>query len=148
LQVAFDPTNAEERAKVRDLIAAYDAGDEVLADEYDDDASENEAEAEVAEDAIDPNRFVAAAGDGSLQFVEEAVEHLGVDVDFTFEELSDRSDIDVETLKSYHRNLARTAIYCDGTISDLIPSWWDGKRVHYKIPAALWEAHRAKRGVA
>src|SRR5438876_10285426 len=99
MQVTFDLANREERAAVRGLLDSYDVDHEPTREESADDADESPTAAHAAATAMNPASYAAAAGDGSLAFVNEAVEHFGVETDFTFEELSDRSGIPIGDLK-------------------------------------------------
>jgi hypothetical protein len=131
--LAFDPTNADDRAYVGELL-----GSEFVEELGAIKVVEVE-EAETSEEEFTVEDFLTQVG-GGYEFIRLAVVHFGPDEEFGFSELAAASGEAEDDLKAYHRNLGRTARWLSGKAGDLermIPKRWADGRNLYRIPLEL-----------
>lgn len=139
MKITYDPQNAAERELVAVINSA--AEDDAVVPVEPEAAELVDLEGDGAEtDGLSVENFLKNAGDESLKFVRLAVRHFAPDEEFGFKELSSASGEDVETLKAFHRNLARTARALGGHLGEVIPARQAGQRVMYRIPPELHTA--------
>ncbi len=83
------------------------------------------------------------AGDTTWRFVSRVAQGYESGKEFTFEGLRYVFSVTVESVKSWHRNMARTAKSIDeemGTEPRFFEARWDGARQHYWLTDVMREA--------
>jgi hypothetical protein len=83
------------------------------------------------------------AGDTTWRFVSRVAHGYEPEHEFTFEDLRSVFSVTVESIKSWHRNMARTAKSIDkemGAEPRFFEARWDGARQHYWLTDVMREA--------
>jgi hypothetical protein len=136
MNITYNPANEAERALVAQVNRLLEEAEaEIPTRSYAPGSDDVDVIGKGAE-GLTVTKFRENVGRG-WEFVRLAAQHFNADEEFGFKELSSRSGESVERLKAYHRNLARTAKYLGGHITDIIPTRWDGSWGVYRIPPEL-----------
>jgi hypothetical protein len=132
-QITFDPANEQDRVFIERILGA--------------DRPQSGPPAATANAGFLAAKLKESAGEGAKKFLELAAEHFGPDEEFTFDELAAATGVPAGatrvpagTLKSWHRNLGRTATSRGIKLNDVLVDRWDDGRQHYRLPPA---AHAA-----
>jgi hypothetical protein len=83
------------------------------------------------------------AGDTTWRFVSRVAQGYEPGEEFTFEDLRYVFSVTVESVKSWHRNMARVAKSIDeemGAEPRFFEARWDGARQHYRLTDVMREA--------